>query len=113
MGVGWSEDRACKDKPTSWFFPTRANDPSIERAKKICRKCPVKDACLEYGMQPLPSGESVSGIFGGTTESERRLIQAIIGKRTFVEIRISLSSTSVEPCESLPEAPNEQNQSGE
>lgn len=73
---------ACRGLDPNLFMP-EIGDPGTE-AKLICngrpntRKkpalpvCPVKDKCLEYALQ-LPS--PVVGIWGGTSERERRLIR--------------------------------------
>ena len=41
-------------------------------AKKVCEPCPYKARCLEYA---LSEGEKIIGIWGGTTEGERRRIR--------------------------------------
>ena len=38
------------------------------KAKAICARCPVRDACLAYA---LDTGEAF-GVWGGLTEDERR-----------------------------------------
>jgi WhiB family redox-sensing transcriptional regulator len=49
------------------FFPERGE--STREAKAICRQCPVRDQCLEYGL-----GEHF-GIWGGTSGRERQRIR--------------------------------------
>ena len=69
----WASDpqRACANTDTEAFFPERAGGPSgvVKRAKRICSTCPVLDECLDYAMNTQPH---VYGIWGGTTESQRR-----------------------------------------
>jgi WhiB family transcriptional regulator, redox-sensing transcriptional regulator len=53
------------------FFPiTKVGVAAIEtsRAKAICERCTIRRRCLDYA---LASGEP-HGIWGGTTEDERR-----------------------------------------
>lgn len=42
----------------------------INRAKEICRGCPIQGSCLQHAMR---RGEH--GIWGGTTEGERRRLR--------------------------------------
>lgn len=62
----WVEDAACRAVPTSWFFPV--TDDGERRAVSLCRACPVRDACLRFSIEH----EQWHGIWGGTTERERR-----------------------------------------
>jgi WhiB family transcriptional regulator, redox-sensing transcriptional regulator len=43
----------------------------IEAAGRVCARCPVQTPCLRWA---LDIGQ-VSGIWGGTTEEERRALQ--------------------------------------
>jgi WhiB family redox-sensing transcriptional regulator len=54
------------------FFPigtTGPAEPQIRRAKRICSLCPVQAECLAYGMTQS------DGIWGGTTDTERRTLR--------------------------------------
>lgn len=51
------------------FFPTQGE--STKRAKAICADCSVVDECLEYA---LTTPERY-GIWGGTSERERRIMR--------------------------------------
>jgi WhiB family transcriptional regulator, redox-sensing transcriptional regulator len=54
------------------FFPTRHYvSKDIADAKAICRGCFVRPECLEYALE---TGIE-EGIWGGTTERERRLLR--------------------------------------
>lgn len=55
------------------FHPVSEQDRSrIDQAKAICAGCPVASSCLEHALR---SGDH--GIWGGTTETERRRIKAV------------------------------------
>jgi len=56
--------------PTSVFFPHPGGDAGP--AKAICEECEVKGACLEYA---LNSKDGTFGVWGGTSERERRRIR--------------------------------------
>ena len=69
--LSWSERAACQDAPPDLFFPVSdfgAATAQINEAKWICGRCPVRADCLRHA---LSRGEA-SGIWGGTTELERR-----------------------------------------
>jgi hypothetical protein len=67
----WMADGLCvtRDLPVEVFFPTRGQD--VDMAKQVCAPCPVRVECLEYA---LDGGEAF-GIWGGTSERERRRIR--------------------------------------
>jgi WhiB family redox-sensing transcriptional regulator len=72
--LAWTERAACRDAPPDLFFPVSHFGPAeeqINEAKMICARCPVRAECLRHALR---SGEA-SGIWGGTTEYERRRIR--------------------------------------
>ncbi|MFI2663222.1 WhiB family transcriptional regulator [Micromonospora carbonacea] len=61
---------ACRDKPAELFFPVGTSGPAllqVEQAKAVCRRCPVKNECLEWAL-----GSQPFGVAGGMSEDERR-----------------------------------------
>lgn len=73
MGDRWRADAACQDSDPAIFFPVAGPTvrADVKRAKEICAKCPVRQACLDYSLQlPFPW----HGIFGGLTPRERSAI---------------------------------------
>ena len=68
----WKERAACAGYPNGLFFPgPDSTMASVEKARAICSVCPVKDDCLEYAFQ----ANQRSGIWGGTTEDERKSLR--------------------------------------
>ena len=70
----WREHSACRDTDPDLFFPVGTTGPAIEQienAKAVCRVCDVQKSCLEYA---LVSNQD-SGIWGGTSEEERRALR--------------------------------------
>ena len=70
----WRQQAACRSLDPDLFFPVSTSGASlsdIEAAKRICQCCPVMTACLR---RALDLGQ-VSGIWGGTTEDERRALR--------------------------------------
>lgn len=68
MDVVWRALGACRGLDPEVFFPETEEDAVV--AKDICLTCDVRIACLEHA---LNSREKV-GVWGGTTERERRRI---------------------------------------
>lgn len=48
-----------------------------EQAKAVCRRCPVREQCLEWALE---TGQSI-GVWGGTSETERRALKRRIAAR--------------------------------
>lgn len=70
--AGWKDRAACTGVSDRLFFPT-SDTPQrlVEKAKAVCGTCPVADDCLEYAFET----NQVSGIWGGTSEDERRSLR--------------------------------------
>jgi WhiB family redox-sensing transcriptional regulator len=67
----WVQRARCKDEDPELFFPIGTSGPAleqIERARAICMKCEVREACLEWA---LATGQD-AGVWGGTSEEERK-----------------------------------------
>ncbi len=70
----WREHAACRDTDPDLFFPVGTTGPAIEQienAKAVCRVCDVRQACLDYAL----TTNQDSGIWGGTSEEERRKLR--------------------------------------
>ncbi|MFD8724982.1 WhiB family transcriptional regulator [Streptomyces sp. NPDC059629] len=69
----WREHAACRAEDPDLFFPIGTTGPSLHqtrRAKAVCERCPAREPCLRWAMET----EQTVGIWGGTTEAERRLL---------------------------------------
>lgn len=72
----WQVDGLCRGNHSYLFFPPstveRKDDRERreERAKAICRVCPVQEPCLEFAVEI----REPYGIWGGLTELERRQV---------------------------------------
>jgi WhiB family transcriptional regulator, redox-sensing transcriptional regulator len=71
----WMRKSFCKGA-NPVIFDT---DDDAETAKAYCQRCFVRTECLEYAMEHVTS---TFGIWGGTTEAERRAIQRGGHRRT-------------------------------
>ena len=68
--VGYREEHGTERWERDWF-PERGTH-NYSRARKVCAECPVKQQCLDYAITNLIK----HGMWGGTTENERRKIRA-------------------------------------
>ncbi len=69
--MDWRHEATCRDEDPELFHPIGETGPAlaqIAEAKTVCSRCPVINACLAFA---LDNGID-SGVFGGTSESERR-----------------------------------------
>jgi WhiB family transcriptional regulator, redox-sensing transcriptional regulator len=79
----WSEYAACKGLSLTVFFgppidtprgmgrePARVRDVREQDAIAVCRRCPVIGQCLAEELKR--SYDCQFGVFGGTTEQERK-----------------------------------------
>lgn len=73
--MSWEQKAACRQSPDpDAFFEMEeaeeagrpADQTRIEAALSICRGCPVRAPCLEYGIATLSLG-----IWGGTLADQR------------------------------------------
>lgn len=64
--VNWMDDALCREVGPEVFFPDGDMQPRV--ALEVCRRCDVEIECLEYALRTGP----VAGIWGGTTEADRR-----------------------------------------
>lgn len=71
----WYPRARCRDADVDMFFPD--NSESSEPGKAFCRGCPVLAHCLAFA---LAHPKHDAGIFGGTTERERRAMRAILAE---------------------------------
>jgi WhiB family redox-sensing transcriptional regulator len=64
----WQLDAICSQTDPEAFFPERGDSP--KNAKSICMMCPVRAECLDFAIE-----NDEIGIWGGTSERERRVIR--------------------------------------
>jgi hypothetical protein len=64
----WMDSAACRDGDPSDFFPEKGG--TAERARAVCRECPVRQACLQWAVD---TGEE-HGVYGGMVPGDRRRI---------------------------------------
>jgi WhiB family redox-sensing transcriptional regulator len=73
--ANWMDNGICRNHPPATFFPS--DGVGVEVAKRICATCPVLDTCLEYALD----NHIDHGVWGGTSERQRRRILKARGVR--------------------------------
>ena len=58
----WAASALCAQTDPELFFPEKGG--STREAKALCRRCPVRDDCLDYAL----GHDERFGIWGGTSE---------------------------------------------
>lgn len=75
----WWSAAACLTADPELFFPISSSGLALQQvaqARAICARCGIQQACLGYALDAGP----VQGIWGGTTEAERRLLMRRLRK---------------------------------
>ena len=66
--TSWMGEGNCRNYPPATFFPS--DGVGVDRARAICKGCPVSNTRLEYAL-----AERIDhGVWGGCSERERRRI---------------------------------------
>ncbi|MFJ8357231.1 WhiB family transcriptional regulator [Streptomyces sp. NPDC093984] len=74
--MNWRDRGLCLREDPDLFFPIGTiNSAQVaiqtDEAKAVCRHCPVTEQCLAWAVDAGP----IEGIWGGTTEGERRAMR--------------------------------------
>ena len=73
VGDWWTRGE-CRDEDPDLFFPIGNTGPAAaqtQKAKAVCARCPVRLQCLSWATD---TGQD-SGVWGGLSEGERRLLK--------------------------------------
>ena len=90
--MDWRHRSACLDEDPELFFPIGNTGPAIlqiEEAKVVCRRCDVRELCLQWALE---SGQD-HGVWGGLSEDERRTLSAAMLGHVFVlpDVHVSVN----------------------
>ncbi|WP_380286402.1 WhiB family transcriptional regulator [Kitasatospora purpeofusca] len=74
--MNWRESAGCRGTDPELFFPVGSSTSlptrvQSDEAKAVCGRCPVARQCLDWAL----NAEPVEGVWGGTTETERRAMR--------------------------------------
>jgi WhiB family redox-sensing transcriptional regulator len=89
----WRDEAICRETDPDLFFPIGTTGQAllqIDRAKQVCNECTVQVSCLEFALETNQD----SGIWGGTSEEERRDIRRRIAARNRITIMNARSFVS-------------------
>ncbi|GAA3769916.1 WhiB family transcriptional regulator [Streptomyces coacervatus] len=70
----WRDQAACRHEDPDLFFPIGTTGASLmqaEQAKAVCGRCLVRERCLRWALDT----EECLGVWGGTSEAERRALR--------------------------------------
>jgi len=70
----WRDRAACRDTDPDLFFPVGTTGLALDQiaaAKAVCQECNAIELCLEFAL----ATNQDSGVWGGTSEEERRSIR--------------------------------------
>ena len=74
--IDWMESAVCRQTDLELWFPDRENPAglirTINRARNICRSCPVQIECLDYALASNEKYGIYGGINFGTTRGKTR-----------------------------------------
>jgi len=78
--MDWRERAACRHEDPELFFPIGVTGPAVAQtaaAKVVCARCPVREPCLDWALETNQG----SGVWGGTSEDERRTYRRSLARR--------------------------------
>ena len=67
----WRQYAACRDVPTSWWFPAAGDTFANGIAAMVCRGCDVRLSCLDDALAAEAADNLCFGIRAGYTAAER------------------------------------------
>lgn len=70
----WRDTAACRDTDPDLFFPVGSTGLAAQQiiaAKAVCEACASKALCLQFAIE----NNQDSGVWGGTSEEERRTLR--------------------------------------
>jgi WhiB family redox-sensing transcriptional regulator len=72
----WRNQASCRSTAQELFFPVGSTGEAIDQivaAKVVCDSCPVRAQCLQFALET----NQEAGIWGGTSEEERRRLRRV------------------------------------
>ena len=73
--TNWRDAAACRNADPDLFFPVGTTGDAVEdteAAIALCRRCPVREECLEFAMVT----NQRDGVWGATSEEDRRRMRS-------------------------------------
>lgn len=76
MTSSWKDAAACRGMGTAAFFSRRTSTAG-KAAVDVCRKCPVRQECLDTALEAESECSLRIGIWGGLGPYERAEMEAL------------------------------------
>jgi|SRR5579872_3411863 len=90
-GPGWQDRALCEGEDPEVFFPRPGR--GADRARALCAACPVRPECLADALEnSARHGPGLYGIWGGTTERERRRLRRKTGGDVTAAVALALGT---------------------
>jgi WhiB family transcriptional regulator, redox-sensing transcriptional regulator len=72
----WRDAAVCSGIGDWLFFAAKGHEQFTQRARAVCRTCPVASPCLEFALEMEAERGFLGryGVFGGTSPNEREVI---------------------------------------
>jgi WhiB family redox-sensing transcriptional regulator len=70
----WQEFAACRTVDPELFHPDSGRHDMAARAKQVCKRCPVLDACHAHALGDDGCRPERYGVWGGMTEDQRATV---------------------------------------
>ena len=91
--MSWRDRARCRAEDPELFFPIGPSGPAMKqlnKAKAVCRRCPVVVDCLTWA---LATGQS-AGVWGGLSEDERRELRrtTAASRRDVFQLQIQVAA---------------------
>jgi WhiB family redox-sensing transcriptional regulator len=69
----WQDRALCAEIDPELFFVEKGNEKQAQVAKAVCRRCEIREACLEYALdrEAQPGVYGAYGVYGGMSPAER------------------------------------------
>lgn len=87
----WVADAVCATTDPELFFPDKGQP--ADKAKEICATCPVIEVCKSYAVN---APVVLQGVWGGTTERERRELRKARGLPTRTSVTVDIFGCGTE-----------------
>lgn len=95
----WLEQALCRGSDVNLFFPeVGVSYHQTDFIRDLCGNCPVKDECLELGLE---SGNDDYGFFGGKSPRDRQAIKAERARASRIAVRGTYGLPHNEPEKAL------------
>lgn len=95
----WLQQAHCRGMDPNYFFPeVGVSIKHTEAIRKLCKRCPVNEQCLELGLE---SQNDEFGFFGGKSPRERQAINTQRKRDARLAFRQARRVLDNEPTETL------------